>query len=249
MSANQSIAIFGATSAIAQAAAKIWASESARLFLVGRDSDKLQAVGDDLRVRGAQQVTIEAADLNDFARHVVLVETMVESLGTVDIVLIAHGLLPDQEAIESDIARVHHVLDTNFRSTASLLTVLADRFEKQESGTIAVISSVAGDRGRRSNYIYGSAMAAKTAFLSGLRGRMLKSHVQVLTIKPGFVDSPMTSHIEKKGLLFASPDAVAKGIVKAIRKKKDVVYLPKFWWLIMTIVKHVPEGIFKKLKF
>ena len=118
-----------------------------------------------------------------------------------------------------------------------------------EGGTIAVISSVAGDRGRGSNHAYGAAKAGLTAFCSGLRARMAARRVHVVTIKPGFIDSPMTAHIARKGALWATPETIAKGIVNGIDKKRDVVYLPGFWRLLMLIIAHVPEGIFKRLKF
>ena len=116
-------------------------------------------------------------------------------------------------------------------------------------GTIAVISSVAGDRGRGSNHAYGAAKAGLTAFCSGLRARMRTRRVHVVTVKPGFIDSPMTTHITRKGALWATPEAIANGIVDAIDKKRDVVYLPGFWRLIMLVIAHIPEGIFKRLKF
>ncbi len=138
--------------------------------------------------------------------------------------------------------------DINALSTMSLLTTLANTFEARRRGTLAVISSVAGDRGRQSNYVYGSAKAAVTAFLSGLRQRLAKSNVDVLTIKPGFVDTPMTAAIANKGALWAKPDQIADGIVHAIDKRRNVVYLPWFWWGIMQIIRHIPEFVFKKLK-
>jgi short-subunit dehydrogenase len=128
----------------------------------------------------------------------------------------------------------------------ALATVLANRFEAQRSGSIAVISSVAGDRGRQSNYVYGAAKGAVTLLLQGLRNRLSKSGVQVLTIKPGFVDTPMTAEF-KKGALWAKPDDIAHGIVSAIDRRRDVVYLPGFWRLIMLIIRHIPEPIFKRM--
>jgi len=137
-------------------------------------------------------------------------------------------------------------LQTNFTTVVSLLTLLANLFERQGRGSIAVISSVAGDRGRQSNYVYGAAKGALTIYLQGLRNRLAKANVHVLTIKPGFVDTPMTRDF-KKGLLWVGPDVIARGIVKAIDKRKDVAYLPFFWRYIMFIIKIIPERIFKRL--
>jgi short-subunit dehydrogenase len=140
-----------------------------------------------------------------------------------------------------------HALDVNFLSVVSLLTPLANRFEANKHGTLAVISSVAGDRGRQSNYVYGAAKSGLDAFLQGLRNRLSKAGVHVVTVKPGFVATPMTAHLPQQGPLWAQPDDVAEGIVKAIDKQKDVVYLPGFWALIMLIIRLIPERIFKRL--
>ena len=166
-------------------------------------------------------------------------------MGSIDVALIAHGTLPDQEEVEGDYAAVEQVLHTNFLTYASLLTVFANYFEEQKRGTIAAITSVAGDRGRRSNYVYGSAKAGASTFVDGLRGRLTESGVHVVNIKPGMVDTPMTAHL-KKGALFAKPAAVASGIVSAINKKKNTVYVPGYWRLIMCIIRSIPEFIFKK---
>jgi short-subunit dehydrogenase len=168
------------------------------------------------------------------------------ALGDVDVVLIAHGTLPDQKTCEASVDTAMAEFATNATSTIALLTVLANRLESAGRGTMAVISSVAGDRGRASNYLYGSAKAAVSTFLSGLRQRLAKRGVAVVTIKPGFVDTPMTRNF-KKGLLWAKPDAVAAGIVKAADKGTPVAYLPWFWFVIMAIIRAVPEFIFKRI--
>ena len=162
--------------------------------------------------------------------------------------LIAHGTLSDQADCEKSVDALRSEFDINALSTMALLTTLANTFEARKSGTLAVISSVAGDRGRQSNYVYGSAKAAVSTFLSGLRQRLAKSNVDVLTIKPGFVDTPMTANIANKGALWAKPDQIAAGIVRAIDKRRSVVYVPWFWRGIMLIIRHIPESIFKKLK-
>jgi short-subunit dehydrogenase len=168
-------------------------------------------------------------------------------LGGLDTVLIAYGTLGDQKASAASVPETLEQLSTNFLSVVALGTLLANRLEAQRSGCLAVISSVAGERGRQSNYVYGTAKAGVSAFLQGLRNRLYPSGVQVLTIKPGFVDTPMTAGL-KKGPLFASADAVARGIVRAVDRRKDVVYLPAFWAPIMALIRAIPEGIFKRMK-
>jgi decaprenylphospho-beta-D-erythro-pentofuranosid-2-ulose 2-reductase len=238
------ILVLGATSAIAMAVTRQLVTPSAHFFLVARSKDKLTAVAQDLLVRGAFRVDMIVADLDDTQAHAQMLAVATSQLGTVDLVLLAHGVLGDQAAAERDYFAAERILVTNFLSAISLLTWLANYCESQGQGTLAVISSVAGDRGRKSNYVYGASKAALDTFLSGLRNRVDRSGVQVLTIKPGFVATPMTAHIPKNGL-FATPERVAIGILKAVRKRKDVVYVPWFWRPIMTIIKAVPERIFK----
>lgn len=244
---KQNIVIFGATSAIAEQAARIWAKRGDQLVLVGRNAEKLSAIAQDLKVRGATHASFKALDLNQVEKHSNLVSDLEQELGRIDVALIAHGLLGDQRQAEKDFSAAQAIWQTNFVSAASLMSLLAPVFEKQKSGTIAAISSVAGDRGRQSNYFYGSAKGALSIFLSGLRNRLFSSQVNVVTIKPGFVDTPMTADF-KKGALWASPETVGLGIVRAIDKKRSVVYLPGFWRLIMTIICSIPETVFKRLK-
>jgi short-subunit dehydrogenase len=168
------------------------------------------------------------------------------TLGGIDTVLIAHGTLCNQKACEQSVNETLAEIKTNALSTISLLTIIANRFEAKQMGTIAVISSVAGDRGRASNYVYGSSKAMLTAFTSGLRQRLYQSNVDVVTIKPGFVDTPMTAEF-KKGLLWAKPTAVAATIIKAIDQRKNNLYVPAFWWLIMAVIKMIPTKLFSKL--
>lgn len=240
------ILIVGATSAIAQATARRFAAAGDRLFLVARDAQRLQAVADDMTARGAERVASAVMDVLDEASHVRIIEQADRTLDGLDTVLIAHGTLPEQSACAASFAQTRAALETNLLSVISLLTILANRFESQKRGCIVVVSSVAGDRGRQSNYIYGTAKGALTIFLQGLRNRLHRSGVQVITIKPGFVDTPMTASF-KKGLLWASPDIIAQGIVNAIDRGRNVVYLPWFWRYIMLIIKTIPEGIFRRL--
>ena len=242
----QKILIIGATSAIAEATARRWAARGAALFLVGRKAERLEQIAADLRVRGAASVACQAQDACARDAHETMLCAAEQAMGGLDVALIAHGSLPDQKACEASVELTLEEIDTNALSVIALLTRLATRFEAQGHGSLAVISSVAGDRGRQSNYVYGAAKGMLTLFLQGLRNRLAKKGVHVLTVKPGFVDTPMTASF-KKGALWASPDAIAQGIVSAIDKKRDVVYLPGFWWLIMTLIRHIPERIFKKL--
>ena len=241
------VLILGATSAIAHETAKLLASEGARLYLVGRNDEKLAALKDDLVVRGAKQVEGMAVDLCLIDHHQYLIDDAIKTLDGLDTVLIAHGTLSDQQRCEQSVAETFKELTTNFLSIISLLTILANYFEQRRKGCIAVISSVAGDRGRQSNYVYGTAKGAVSIFLQGLRNRLSPIGVGVITVKPGFVDTPMTAALEKK-TLFADPALVGRRIYKAMIKPKDVVYVPWFWRPIMTCIRGIPEGIFKTLK-
>jgi decaprenylphospho-beta-D-erythro-pentofuranosid-2-ulose 2-reductase len=240
------ILIVGATSAIAEATARIWAQRGDYLFLVARNKEKLVAIADDLRVRGCPKVDFYCMDANDFDAHILMLDAAECALNGLDTVLIAHGTLSDQAACQQSVELTMQEISTNALSVIALLTHIANRFEQQKGGTIAVISSVAGDRGRQSNCVYGSAKAMVTAFTSGMRQRLFKSGVYVVTIKPGFVDTPMTASY-KKGLLWAAPEKIAVGIVNACMNKCDVIYLPWFWRWIMVIIKALPEAVFKKI--
>ncbi|MCB1745056.1 MAG: SDR family oxidoreductase [Gammaproteobacteria bacterium] len=241
------VLIIGATSAIAQAVARRYASRGARLVLIARNEPLLQAVADDLRVRGATQVQTSLLDVRDSARHAQVLGRAFEQLGRVDVALIAHGTLPDQRRCELSVDAAAEAFEVNTLSVIRLLTDLANRFEQQREGSIAVISSVAGDRGRASNYVYGAAKAAVSTFLDGLGQRLHAHGVQVLCIKPGFVDTPMTRDFDK-GPLWASADDVAAGICKAIERRRDVVYVPLFWWPIMLIIRHLPGFVLKRIR-
>ena len=241
------ILIIGATSAIAEHCARIWAARGDALHLVARNEQHVQVIASDLKVRGASEVTIYCTDLNGMDKHEELLDVADDELGGVDIVLIAHGTLSNQKSCELSVHETLAEIQTNALSTISILTQIANRFEAKKSGTMCVISSVAGDRGRSSNYVYGSAKAMVTAFTSGLRQRLYKSNVSVVTIKPGFVDTPMTSEF-KKGFLWAKPDAVSASIVKAIDKKKSEVYAPKYWRVVMALIIVFPNFVFKRIK-
>jgi decaprenylphospho-beta-D-erythro-pentofuranosid-2-ulose 2-reductase len=240
------ILVIGATSAIAEHCVRIWADRGDALYLVTRNEERLSVIAADLKVRGAVQADTYCTDLNDMDCHDALLDAAEEAMGGLDTVLIAHGTLSNQKKCEQSVEETLAEIKTNALSTISLLTLIANLFEAKRAGTIAVISSVAGDRGRASNYVYGSAKAMVTAFTSGLRQRLHKSNVAVVTIKPGFVDTPMTAEF-KKGLLWAKPAAVAATIVKAIDTKKSEVYVPAFWRAVMIIVRVIPSKVFRNL--
>jgi short-subunit dehydrogenase len=241
------ILILGATSAIAKHTARLFAADEHNLYLVARNEDKLSSMKQDMLVRGAKDVNYESLDLADDKQHEKLISRVTETMGSIDTVLIAYGTLADQNISSENYTNTLKELQINCLSVISLLTILANQLEQQKSGSIAVITSPSGDRGRQSNYIYGTAKGALTIFLQGLRNRLTKSNVHVLTIKPGFVDTPMTKDF-KKGFLWVNPDVISKGIYNAIKKKKEVVYLPFFWRYIMFIITSIPEKIFKHLK-
>lgn len=245
-SAPKRVLALGATSAIAEATLRLLAEQHATFFLVGRNAQKLAAVRDDLLTRGATAVTNFVADLDDTAAHPAMLSHAATALGGIDLAFLAHGVLGDQPAAEKNYAVAEAILHTNFLSAVSLVTWLANYFEAEHRGAIAVISSVAGDRGRKSNYVYGASKGGLNIFLDGVRNRIDRAGVNVLTIKPGFVATPMTVRLPQ-GPLFAQPARVARYILRAIEKRKDVVYVPPFWGLIMLIVRSIPRRIFKKM--
>jgi decaprenylphospho-beta-D-erythro-pentofuranosid-2-ulose 2-reductase len=241
------VLIVGATSAIAGETAKEYAKDGGRLFLTGRDAARLGSVRDDLLVRGAAQVETGEMDVARIPSHRPVIDSAIAALGGLDVALIAHGTLPDQTLCQGDVSETIDAMQVNFTATVALLTLLANYFEAQRNGCIAVITSVAGDRGRQSNYVYGAAKGGVDRFLEGLRNRLFRSGVAVVTIKPGLVETPMTAGM-KKGLLFASARRVGRGVHRAIERRRSVVYIPWFWRPIMAVIKCLPEGIFNRLK-
>lgn len=242
----KNVLIMGATSAIAEAVAKVCAQRGDNLYLLGRNQKRLAAIAADLEACGAASVSHEQMEATRFEDHQKLIDQALKSLQRLDLVLIAQGTLPEQKACEADFAEALQALNINALGTLSLLTHLANRLEQQGSGTIAVISSVAGDRGRQSNYLYGAAKSMVSTFLQGLRNRLHKANVKVVDIKPGFIDTPMTASFNK-GALWASPKDIAPGIVRALDKGKPVTYQPSFWRWVMFVIKRIPESIFKRL--
>ncbi len=241
----QKIIVLGATSGIAQATQRCLAEKNKELLLVARSSERLEAVAADLRVRGAGKVVIYAADLDDLSVHQRIVAFAEEALPGFDTVLLAYGSMRDQHDCEKCVDLAVREWHTNFVSPAALLTLFANALESRGTGCIAAITSVAGDRGRRSKYVYGAAKGALSLFLQGLRNR-LHPKVSVITIKPGPVATPMTAHMDTGK--FAAPERVGRDICRTLeRRSPDVLYTPWFWRYIMNIIRMVPEPLFKRL--
>jgi len=244
---NTRVLIIGATSAIATAVARRYAAKAGCLFLVARRPEALRPLADDLRVRGAKEVDCAQLDADDIASHATVIARAWARWNGLDRVLIAHGVLPDQEACERSVDAALASFDTNARSVMALTLPLAARLEAQGAGSLTVISSPAGDRGRQSNYIYGAAKGAVTVLTAGLRHRLAAKGVRVVTILPGFVDTPMTAAF-RKGPLWASPDKVAADIESAMERGFGTVYTPWFWRWIMFLIRHVPERVFVRTR-
>jgi short-subunit dehydrogenase len=240
------IMIIGAASAIATETARLFARDGASFFLVDLDLERITAIGDDLKVRGAKHATTYALDMTKLDQHQACLDAAIEALEGLDAVLIAHGTLTDQKRAQEDVEYALKEVNINALSGIALLTLLANYFEEQRRGSIAVISSVAGDRGRPSNYVYGAAKATLSTFLQGLRARLAKSGVHVLTVKPGLVDTPMTANL-KKNPLYSSPTKVGEDIYHAMKNGRDIQYTPWFWMGVMMIIRNIPERIFKRL--
>lgn len=237
------LVLFGASSAVAMAVARIYAKEGASFTLIGRQHEKLESCQKDLLVRGASQAKICLADFSDPK----LDESLIKQIEfPVHILIVAHGVLGEQNQLLSDTASRMRLTQINFISVVEILSRLIEPFSRQGFGTIAVVSSVAGDRGRQSNFYYGASKAALTAFCSGLRSALFKKGVHVMTVLPGFIASPMTAHLPQ-GPLFVSPQKIAKDIVRGIERRRNVLYTPFFWRYIMLIIKLIPEAIFKRL--
>ncbi len=243
------ILVLGATSGIAEATIRIWASRGETLFLVARNADRLAAVAADARTRGATYVDTAVADLDHTQGHAELLAHAINSLGGLDVAYVAVGVLGDQGRAERNFAEAGQTLHTNLIAPVSLLTWLANYCAQRHAGTLAVLSSVAGERGRKSNYIYGAGKAGLSIFVDGLRNRIDREGVRVLTIKPGPVNTVMTEGM-KGNAKFADVSKVAATIVNVIDKGPkgpDVVYVPGIWRVIMTVIRAIPEGRFKKL--
>ena len=248
MEDKKRIVIIGATSTIAEHCARLWVTDTpVNLTLVGRDADKTERVAADLRVRSPHSViqVLTVDFINPLAIQQ-LVDGIVDE-GRVDIVLIAHGSLPDQAVCQQDLTACQEELTINGVSPVLFAEAFAGHMQKANQGTLAIIGSVAGDRGRKSNYVYGSAKGLVTRYAQGLQHRLANTGVKVVLIKPGPTDTPMTAYLKQQGGL-AKVEDVAKLISKAIHQGKPVVYSPAKWAFIMMIIRHLPRFVFNKLE-
>jgi decaprenylphospho-beta-D-erythro-pentofuranosid-2-ulose 2-reductase len=247
--AMQKIIVLGATSGIALEVQRQLAQRGCELLLVARSPQRLADIQADLLVWGARQVLAYSADLASVQQHAAVFEFARRTFADFDTVLLAYGSMRDQKDCETSVDVLREELQVNFVSATAILTLFAADLERRGTGCLAAITSVAGDRGRRSNYVYGSAKGALSLFLQGLRSRLHPAGVRVITIKPGPVQTPMTDHLPNSSG-FADPKQVARDIVHALeRRVPDVLYTPKVWRYVMTAVQQIPETIFKRLAF
>jgi short-subunit dehydrogenase len=245
---NQTVLVLGATSAIALAYCRRLAHAKTSFVLIGRRSDRLQTIAADLLARGAAEAVTAVSDLSDITSCERRFDDFCAVLGFPDQVLFAYGLLGDQAKAEEDPAETFRMIDVNFASAAVWLQIAAKRLPRDRPRTIIVIGSVAGERGRRSNYVYGAAKAGLAALTEGLAHRLYGTGLHVLLVKPGLVDTPMTAEFDKSGLLWTDPDTVAACIDRAVQKRRAVVYCPWYWAMIMAIIRFLPRPIFFRTK-
>jgi short-subunit dehydrogenase len=249
MNAAPRVAIFGATSGIAVALARRFAAAGARIALIGRDAEAIDAAARDLKVRGAAATVCIPADFSALDRLPEIADAAWRAFAGLDIAVIAYGTLPEQPSLDADPQSAAPVLSLNFVSPAVLAGHLAARFEAQRSGTVVLITSVAGDRGRKSNYVYGAAKGGLQKLAEGLRHRLYPAGVRVLDVRPGFVATRMTDHLPRGGPLWAAPDRVAGDIQHAIASGRAVLYTPWFWRGILAVVRALPRPLFHRTSF
>jgi len=241
----KSILILGATSDVAVATARRFAEEKYAIILAARDGDNMSRIASDIAIRTQTDVRSVLFDAEDTGSHA----HFYSSLGmTPDVTVCVFGYLGDQQRAEHDWAEASKIIQVNYTGAASILSIIANDYARLGRGTIVGISSVAGERGRQSNYFYGSAKAGFTAFLSGLRNRMVTRGVHVVTVKPGFINTKMTIGMPLPKPITAEPIHVGNAIFKAVARKKNVIYVLPIWRIIMLIIRNIPEGVFKKLK-
>jgi len=241
-----SVLILGATSRIAQSLAHRYAENGQSIFVAARDADEAAAVAADVRVRTQGVCASGRFDATDFDGHAAFLESVIASVGPIEVAVLAFGDMGDQKASEADFEAAHQVIDVNYTAAVSICERLAAHMSARAGGSIVGIASVAGDRGRQSNYIYGSAKGAFGLYLQGLRNRLFKAGVHVMTVKLGFVDTRMTFGLQT-GIPVASPEAVSRAIFEAQRAREDVFYYPRLWRGIMGVIKAIPEAAFKRL--
>jgi len=242
------VMVLGATSSIARAVAQEFAAHGHSLLLGGRDQRELSTLASDLAIRCGVNVATLTLDVLNFADHEAALRSWLDLEGdTLDGVVLCVGYLGDQAAAQADFAEARQIIETNLTGCVSVLNFIANEFESRRSGFICALCSVAGDRGRQSNYLYGAAKGGLAIYLAGLRNRLSRSNVRVITVKPGFVDTAMT--FGRSGLfLVASPERVASAVYKAIRQGKDIAYVPWFWRPIMFLIRLIPESVFKRMR-
>ncbi|HDZ10219.1 SDR family NAD(P)-dependent oxidoreductase [Pseudohongiella sp.] len=249
MTQNKRIVIVGATSAIAEHCARQWARDEGQqeFFLLGRDQDKLDAIAADLTVRNpalsCKTLCPDFTSTDDIQATV----SKIVANGAPDIVLIAHGTLPDQQDCQQHLDMTAAAITINGLSPVLFAEAFAGPMQAANAGTLALIGSVAGDRGRKSNYVYGAAKGLVTRYAQGLQHRLADTNVRVVLIKPGPTDTPMTAHLKQDGAKLASAEDVATTIVRGVDKGRAVIYAPAKWWLIMMIIRHLPRFIFNKM--
>ncbi|NBB81457.1 MAG: SDR family oxidoreductase [Verrucomicrobia bacterium] len=239
---KHSVLILGARSDIGKATAHAFAALGHPIQLAARNASTLEADQTDIALRHNVRVSLHEFDALDLSSHAAFVEHLPELPETA---VCAVGMMGEQAQNEHDLEAAACVIRSNFEGPASILAVLANRFEERGHGTLVGISSVAGERGRATNYVYGSAKAGFTAFLSGLRNRLARKGVHVVTVLPGFVATKMTEGMDLPAALTTTPDHVAKTVVDAVEKKRNVIYVKFVWRLIMTVIRNIPENIFK----
>lgn len=248
MQLNKKIVIIGATSAIAEQCARLLVIKNpAEIVLVGRNSDKLIRISADLAVRSPNT---KIATLQVNFTDPTAIQSAIDQIcqaGAVDIALIAHGTLPNQDDCQNNLETAQDALVINGISPVLFAEALVSNMQQKNAGTIAIIGSVAGDRGRKSNYVYGAAKGLVTRYAQGLQHRLAKTNIKVVLVKPGPTDTPMTAQLKQTGAKLASPEAVAKDIVAGIEQGRRVVYTPKIWQLIMLIIRHLPFFVFKRM--
>lgn len=244
------ILIHGATSRIAHECARLWARQGHRILLAGRDAQRLEAVAADLRVLAGTPEAIAAAaiDLRDEAGLRARIAEADAACGGFDLALVAHGVLPDQAGAQADPAQLRDAVEVNALSVAQLCEALAAPFEQRRRGTLAVIGSVAGDRGRQSNYVYGASKGFVERYCQGLRNRLQPAGVRVVLVKPGPTDTPMTRGMARPPGKLADPADVAAAIVRAVARGRSVAYVPGLWRWIMLVIRSIPESVFVRLK-
>jgi decaprenylphospho-beta-D-erythro-pentofuranosid-2-ulose 2-reductase len=239
----KTVVVLGATSAIATAVLRqLVGAHAYRVILLGRHSETLTVLKQDLLIRGAKAAEIIVADMGDSRCAGTIVQQVMAKVTAIDILLIAYGELGHEDA-RKNASETERLLQVNFTSTAALLSGFLPVFETQRHGHIVVISSVAGDRGRQSNYIYGAAKGGLSVFLEGLRHYCFRFGVHVLTVKPGFIATPMTAHFPK-GALWSTPEAIAPLITTAIFSNQSEIYVPGFWRWVMWVIRLLPEWLF-----